>query len=299
MKKYLFVVLLILLIGCSSQEQEIAEEVIEEVSEEPEVKEEVVIEKQETKLTSISDLIGETPDGYWFAFEDEPETRVYVANNKRALQPYALKKHNVFWDTETKELYLFIDEVSEVKWNKLIGVEGGSSRNYLPAFFKFELTGNKVFDNGIMTKELTKHAPLTKYYELGAGRSASDLVSNFYLKGPKEWMEEYKGRIPFREETSPRIIKVEDRSMSNRLSLHFDRIDSPGNTIIFRFDETYNMPFIIELYKGEDALVEKITFIYDVVYAADFRNNKITEELIGLPDNSIIVTMDQWEELVD
>ena len=67
-----------------------------------------------------------------------------VIGNKRSLGKYDSNRFNMFWNTDTKDIYVFAGVISKKWWNERNNISTSSTRTYryLPAFYKYNFVTN-------------------------------------------------------------------------------------------------------------------------------------------------------------
>lgn len=216
--------------------------------------------------------------------------------SKRSIGKYRPEFSNMFWDTKTWELYVFAVEMEEDWWNnykkgtKLRVYSSGLERKYLPAFFKFKLTGNRNKDDMILPIEVFK------WYGREDVSRPTNAIEMVYVKSPVDWLMEYQNDVPIKIDDSRQTLKLLGRDVSSNLSIHFKHHEKPGATIVFRIEDEFHLPLIIEEYR-DYAHIGRRKFVFDKLwYDESGLKVRIADELVSLPKNYIVITWDDWKE---
>ena len=275
----------------------------EEPSPTPEIKAPVQTVKpvpvKPVEKTVMQELLEKTPDVYMFF---DGTYKVIVAGKKRSTgeyDPYWNYLYRLmYWDTDTKVLYVLAPyHVAESWWLEHQGKNAsrtlGASK-YLPAFFKLELTGDKEIDKTRIPKEFNKYWFDAKESEL------IRLIKEFYVKGPVDWMKDYKDDTPLKIVTAPQMVPWGETRVQSKLILHYKNHEKSDWTTVFYIIEDYNIPVIIE-YRDEKGLIAKsMKFDFYTDYVKQGKNNiPLTEKIVELPEGNIVVSVQEFYEWME
>lgn len=246
-----------------------AEKQIQEDIKEPVIKE-TISKKPIQDENLIKEFLKTVPDKYWYHDIDEQIGGI-VVNNKR-MDAWRFVGNHIepglyYWDyPKTKDIYIFYDEISTYKLHDVT-----DSKEEAPPVDEYKLAFVKQ--------------TMTKPYK--------------YPKSPIDWMEEYKDITPIKVDRTRQAINVERRTFTSQLSLYFE--DAAGIETKMMFDDIYNVPLIIEK-RQNGKIIEQYRNYFDVSMY-DIQNWKITAEitddLANLPENHVILTMEEVEKLDD
>lgn len=260
----LILTLAIILTSCIviEEAEEPVENITEEVVEEP-VKEPVIVEKEPEPIEEpVKELKGyiaenlEIPEKYWYYDTSNDIGAKVYGNDRASMWEEVSKKYDLaFWNPDTKELYILFGQISKFGLSEV-----RESVDYQ--------RGDDEYYMAYM-KETMKSYPW----------------------GPVDWMKEMKDAIPVTVDKSEQVLHVENRYYTSNLALTYEK----GNEgAILHFDSHYNVPVVVErLLNGN--VVERIKYYYDnVVYdSLNRRPKQITKEMVTLPDDAVILTMDE------
>lgn len=272
------------------------EEPVQEPVKEPnELYEEKTTESEETVL---QEKLKEAPSKYWFIEEASADTGQIVYGNKRSLGEYDDVFGGAYWNADTNELYLSTWQFPERWWNERenITTERKSLTKreiYLPAFLKFNLTGDREKDNAQLPYDVLKRS-----YFIEDPRDRTKAIDFFYVKSPIDWMREYKEENPIKIETAPYTISLLKRDVTSNLALHYAYKEDPSKTLIMRFDDAFDLPLFIEVVKGA-RVIDRYRFIFDIDWYKEGRRVEITEKLVSLPEKAITVTDEDVNAYLD
>jgi len=267
MKKILILTLiLILLTSCVVIEEapeeepvEVKEEVQvqEPVQEEPvkEVKQVIKIEKNLPLENPIPEFLADLPEGYWYyTVNNRVEAKVFGDWRSSAWDEVTRKWDLAKWNPKTKEVYVLFGEISDYGLSKVRGDGTGSIDETHMAYTKIPMDA--------------------------------------YPYSPIDWMEMFEKGVPAKKDTSKQVLHVEDRYYTSNLSLIFEK--DTGEGAILRFDDKYKVPVVVERTLN-GATVEKIQFKFDTVVYDDLnrRTKKITQEMVEMPEEYIVLTEEE------
>jgi hypothetical protein len=262
-KLILILALAIILTSCIVMEEveEPQEQIKEDVQQVVEEKQPEVIapEPVEEPVKEVKGYIAENleiPEKYWYYDTNNDIGATVYGNDRASMWEEVSKKHDLaLWNPDTKELYILFGQISKYGLSEVR--EGVDYQR-----------GDDEYYMAYM-KETMKSYPW----------------------GPVDWMIEMKDAIPVTIDKSEQVLHVENRYYTSNLALTYKK----GNEgAILHFDSHYNVPVVVErLLNG--ATVERIKYYYDNV-AYDELNRKpkqITKEMVTLPDDAVILTMDE------
>ncbi len=267
MKKIIILTLiLIILTSCVVIEEAPSEEpepivkeevVVEEVPEEKpvEVKQVIKIEKNLPLENPIPQFLDALPEWYWYyTVNNRVEAKVFGDWRASAWDEVTRKWDLAKWNPKTKEVYVLFGEISDYGLSKVRGDGTGSIDETHMAYMKIPMDA--------------------------------------YPYSPVDWMKMFKDGVPSKKDTSKQVLHVEDRYYTSNLSLIFEK--DTGEGAILRFDDKYHVPVVVERTLN-GATVEKIQFKFDtVVYdPLNRRTKKITQEMVEMPEEYIVLTEDE------
>lgn len=253
------------------QEEEQIIEQVQEIETEP-IQEEQTVEVseiQEEPITEdkpieyIKELLAEIPNKYWYYTTNDGIGGI-VYDSKRASGWVGTdrKLRLFYWDTNTKEVFIFYDDVAEARLLKIKKIDDNSrSRESFLAFIKQEITGDK------------------------------------YPKSPVDWMHEYADKTPIKIETSAQMLQADSIPYTCNLRLYFQNDD--GTVTVLKFDKIHKVPLQVET-RWKESIVEHYNYRFDTVDRdLDFsaRRTVITEDRVTLPENHIFITVEEAEKI--
>ncbi len=319
--------LLVLLVSCAPQVQQVPEKVVEKVivqcwdgSTASSIQDCPVQTPIETKpiedetpppistetpppaigKTKMQELLDKAPTTYWFS---DGQIGVAVQGTKRSTGFWYDQYWNYFyrlmyWDIETKSIYVNCCEIEENWWNSYKTKEEMKSKGmknvYLPAFFNLNFTGDKNIDKTKIPIEFNKYWYDAKESEL------IRLFEPFYVKSPVDLMKEYATNAPAEIDTTTQILSWAGGSVESSLSIKFSHKAKLGQFIVFRFDNQFHLPLVIDELDKDGKLVTRTSYDFDTVYGKQgAKNVKLSDAKLTIPENSIIVTPKDYEKWID
>ncbi len=250
--------------------------------------------------TIMQELLEKAPTLYWFI---EGTYGAIVAGKKRSTGEYDQYWNYVFrlmyWDTDSKIVYVLAPyHIAESWWLEHQGKKPAKdtlgSTKYLPAFFKLELTGNAEIDKARIPIEFNKY-----WYDAKATELVR-IIKPFYVKSPTDWMIEYKDDVPLKIDRTPKMVPWGGSNVQSSLAIYYKNRENPKLITVFSIMEKYNLPAIVEYQDDAGSKVKYFKFDFDTTYFKQGKSNvKLTEKLAELPEGSIIVTIDEFEEWIE
>lgn len=278
---------------------------IEVVSVPETVQPEPVIATQPESKSVMRQLLDAAPTNYWFSDE---KYGAIVSGSKRSTGEYNQWLEYFFvilyWDMNNKnekgEYVLYLQAgrpIPDVWWQEHItGKEqrgGGLDKKYHTAFFQLNLTGNKEVDEKKIPKELNRY-----YYEAKEGE-LTRIIETFYRKSPLDWMQEYVDEVPISIDTQATEMPFSMGMTRTSMAITYAHKEKPGHTIVFYVHSGYKLPLIIDEKLGAD-IVSRTSYFYDTVYTKEGKLKvPITEKIVTLPEDYIIVTPKEYQEFLD
>ena len=271
-------------------------------SSEKEAIEKAELEKLKEQKKVINEFLANAPKKYWFYEEGshDYDGSVFVFLNKRSTGEYDTDADNLFWDADSKIVHIFVSEIPEAWWFNYTGHREKIERSlgaskYFPAFLEIQLTGDRKEDNEILTLDFIK-----KIFYVEDPNDRTKLVKPIYVKGPVDWLEEYKNETPIKIDSSPFYVKIEDLQFVSNLSVYYKSKDNPKQTVIFRFDNKFKLPLVIDILEGS-SIVKKHKFVFKT---KKFDNKKmksinITEDFVSLPEDAKIISPEDAAAYID
>jgi len=243
------------------QEKEIEPVQGEKSAELSEIKKEEITEDKPKEY--IKELLTEIPNKYWYYTTNDGIGGI-VYDSKRASGWVGLdrKLRLFYWDATAKEVFIFYDYVSEARLLKIRNIDDNSrSRESFLAFIKQEITGDE------------------------------------YPKSPVDWMHEYADKTPSKVETSAQMLQADSMPYTCNLRLYFQNDDD--TITVLKFDKIHKVPLQVEK-RWKESIVEHYNYRFDTLDRdLDFsaRRTPITEERVTLPDNHVIITIEEAEKI--
>ena len=200
-------------------------------------------------------FLADLPEGYWYyTVNNRVEAKVFGDWRSSAWEEVTRKWDLAKWNPKTKEVYVLFGEISDYGLSKVRGNGTGSIDETHMAYTKIPMEA--------------------------------------YPYSPVDWMEMFENGVPSKKDTSKQVLHVEDRYYSSNLSLIFEK--DTGEGAILRFDDKYKVPVVVERTMN-GATVEKIQFKFDtVVYdPLNRRTKKITQEMVEMPEEYIVLTAEE------
>lgn len=253
----------------------------------------------------MQQLLENVPDNYWFSDE---KYGAIVSGSKRSTGEYNqwLEYYIAisYWDLNNKnekgEYILYLQAgrpIPDVWWQEHItGTEqrgGGLDQKYHTAFFQLNLSRNRELDEKKIPKELNKY-----YYEAKEGQ-LTRVIESFYRKSPVEWMDEYADEVPTRMDTKPIEMPFSSGMAQASMTIEYAHKEKPDHSVVFYIHPAYKIPLIIDEKKGGE-LVQRTSYFFDTMYTKEGKLRvPITEEIVTLPKDYIIVTPKEYQEFLD
>lgn len=241
------------------EKQEIQETEIEQL--EKEETEEIIPAEKPTGI--IYELLEKVPNKYWYyTTYDGIGGIVYGTKRASGWVGLSRKLRLFYWDSNTKEVDVFYDEVAESRLLKVRNIDlHSTSRETFLAFIKQNITGDK------------------------------------YPKSPVDWMHEYADKTPIKVETSVQMLQADSIPYTSNLRLYFQNDDE--TITLMKFDKRYNVPLQVEkIFK--ESVMEHYNYRFDTVDKdLDFAaiRKEITEDRVTLPENHIFITIEEAEKI--
>lgn len=272
------IVLLLFLVSCSSSKEVLPEKEIAPkqetkaviTSEPAEISPiteniEPVLIKEEIKPAEkdyLNDFLKETSNKYWFYDVDNGFGGIVYGSKRSSGWIFTSKNVRYFyWTPESKEIYIYFDEMSE---NILLRMRNSPEYNsrdpkydYIYGFVKVNISGN------------------------------------YYPTGPVDWMEKYKNKKPTKIEETTQTFRIESRDYTSDLALHFKNDD--GTITVLRFDKKYHVPLVVETFSGS-IMINKLRYYYDIRWydeSSFLISGDITEDLVNLPKDAEILSVEE------
>lgn len=216
-------------------------------------------EKQAETVKEVKGYIAENfviPEKYWYYDTNSKIEAAVYGDDRASMREEVSKKYDLaIWNPRTKEVYILFGQISKYGLSKV--KEGIDYKR-----------GDEEYYMAYM-REIMKSYPWS----------------------PVDWMIEMKDAIPTKIDKSEQVIHVENRYYTSDLALTYEK----GNEgAILHFASHYKVPVYVErMLNG--AVVERIKYYYDdVVYdPLNKRPRQITKEMVTLPDNAVVLTMDE------
>lgn len=267
----------------------------------PEVKRNETINppKVTTEKTLMQTFLDKSPKLYWFS---DGLYGAITAGDKRSTGEYDPYWNYIFrlmyWDSKSKTVYVLAPyHVAESWWLKQQGKEPEiktlGSTKYLPAFFKLELTGDKIIDKARIPIEFNKYWYDAKEADL------IRIIKPVYIKSPTDWMNEYADAVPLKIDNTSQTLPWRGGTVASKSSIYYRSKEDPQRTIVFRFD-SFSLPLVIDELDSDGALVNRMGFDFDTTYYKQGKTNvKLTPQIVELPKDSIIITVKQFEKWME
>ncbi len=145
------------------------------------------------------------------------------------------------------------------------------------------------------------------------------LFEDFYTKSPIDWMTDYSNETPLKIDTNPQLLPFGiGTTKSSDLSMYYEHKENKNWQVIFRFfeykfkDETYLIPTLIEITnKADGKKVNRLLYYFGVEYTGNAvfykneagqtikQNERISDKVVELPKNIILITPEQLQEWID
>ncbi|MBW2979032.1 hypothetical protein KY304_02885 [Candidatus Woesearchaeota archaeon] len=225
---------------------------------------------EESTENPINEFLKQLPEKYWY-HDIEKEIGAVVVGNKK-MDAWRFVGNHIepglyYWDyPDSRDIYIFYDEVNMYQLQKEV-------------------------------REKKESLPDVNEYKLGFVKQT--IKDYKYPKSPVKWMEEFKDKTPTKIDKTAYAIKINEMMFTSKLGIHFT--DSSGTETILRFDDIYHVPAVIEIRKNS-RLVKQYKYYFDE-HMADIHNwritAEITDDLADLPENHVIITMDEVEKIDD
>ncbi len=279
--------------GETAPEEEIDVEAVQQDENVVEIIEEEPQEELSAERKYFLEFVNKAPTAYVFKQDPGGARYVTVSGNKRSIGEYRTDYDNIYWGTDTKEVLLYTREIPESWWCQRKNLTCGINQSlgagkYLPAFFKFIVSGDKEQDESLVPDELQKW-----FWVFTAAHGSkivkTDWFGEVYTFGPIDWLMAYKDAEPVKIDHKKITVKVLGKEVTVDTSIYFQ--DDDGKTVIFRMDPKLNVPMVVEKLNSNGTQVEYYKYLLETQYRRNTFESVPIQDVVTPPSNHIIVTV--------